>query len=100
MQNAMEAGAQAALLAPTEILARQHHASIQAMLAPLDIEIGLLLGQGRGTANAKTDAATLPVLSRKDTLEKLADGSLSMVVGTHALFIGFCCVSRSWLGGC
>ena len=85
MQNAMEAGAQAALLAPTEVLARQHHASIQAMLAPLDIEIGLLLGQGRGTANAKTGAATLPVLSRKDTLEKLADGSLSLVVGTHAL---------------
>jgi ATP-dependent DNA helicase RecG len=85
MQNAMEAGAQAALLAPTEVLARQHHASIQAMLAPLGIEIGLLLGQGRGTANAKTGAATMPVLRRKDTLEKLADGSLSLVVGTHAL---------------
>ena len=85
MQNTMEAGAQAALLAPTEVLARQHHASIQAMLAPLDIEIGLLLGQGRGSANAKTGAANLPVVSRKDTLEKLADGSLSLVVGTHAL---------------
>ena len=85
MQNAMEAGAQAALLAPTEVLARQHHASIQAMLAPLDIEIGLLLGQGRVTATAKTGNATMPVLSRKDTLEKLADGSLSLVVGTHAL---------------
>ena len=85
MLNAMEAGAQAALLAPTEVLARQHHASIQAMLAPLDIEIGLLLGQGRGTANAKTSTATMPALSRKDTLEKLADGSLSLVVGTHAL---------------
>ncbi|MFL2844972.1 MAG: ATP-dependent DNA helicase RecG [Candidatus Puniceispirillaceae bacterium] len=85
MQNAMEARAQAALLAPTEVLARQHHASIQAMLAPLDIEIGLLLGQGRSAENAKTGNATLPVLSRKDTLEKLADGSLSLVVGTHAL---------------
>ena len=85
MLNAMEAGAQAALLAPTEVLARQHHASIQAMLAPLNIEIGLLLGQGRVTANAKTGTTTMPVLSRKDTLEKLADGSLSLVVGTHAL---------------
>jgi len=85
MLNAMEAGAQAALLVPTEVLARQHYASIQAMLAPLDIEIGLLLGQGRGTANAKTRTATVPVLSRKDTLEKLADSSLSLVVGTHAL---------------
>ena len=85
MLTAMETGAQAALLAPTEVLARQHHASIQAMLAPLDIEIGLLLGQGRGTASAKTGTATMPVLSRKATLEKLADGSLSLVVGTHAL---------------
>ena len=68
MLNAMEAGAQAALLAPTEVLARQHHASIQAMLAPLNIEIGLLLGQGRVTANAKTGTTTMPVLSRKDTL--------------------------------
>ena len=85
MLNAMEAGTQAALLAPTEVLARQHHASIQAMLAPLDIEIGLLLGQGRGTANAKTGTTTMPVPSRKDTLEKLADGRLSLVVGTHAL---------------
>ncbi|MDA1150955.1 MAG: ATP-dependent DNA helicase RecG [Proteobacteria bacterium] len=85
MLNAMEAGAQAALLAPTEVLARQHHASIQAMLAPLNIEIGLLLGRGRVMANAKTGTTTMPVLSRKDTLEKLADGSLSLVVGTHAL---------------
>ncbi|MDA8873423.1 ATP-dependent DNA helicase RecG [Alphaproteobacteria bacterium] len=85
MLTAMETGAQAALLAPTEVLARQHHASIQAMLAPLDIEIGLLLGQGRGTASAKTGTANMPVLSRKATLEKLADGSLSLVVGTHAL---------------
>ena len=44
-----------------------------------------LPGQGRGAANAKTGAATSPVLSRKDTLKKLADGSLSLVVGTHAL---------------
>ena len=85
MLTAMETGAQAALLAPTEVLARQHHASIQAMLAPLDIEIGLLLGQGRGTASAITGTANMPVLSRKATLEKLADGSLSLVVGTHAL---------------
>ncbi|MDC0649652.1 ATP-dependent DNA helicase RecG [Alphaproteobacteria bacterium] len=85
MLNTMEAGAQAALLAPTEVLARQHHASIQAMLAPLDIEIGLLLGQGRGPANAKTGTTNMPVLSRKHTLEKLSDSSLSLVVGTHAL---------------
>lgn len=88
MLTTMEAGAQAALLAPTEVLARQHHASIQAMLAPLGIEIGLLLGQGRGTGTARengTANGTARTLSRKETLTRLADGSLPLVVGTHAL---------------
>ena len=85
MQNAMEAGAQAALLAPTEVLARQHHESIRALLEPLEYQIGLLLGQGRGKRqNAKT--GNRHKISLKATLhEKLADGTLSLVVGTHAL---------------
>ena len=45
MLHAVESGTQAALLAPTEVLARQHHASINAFLAPLGIEAHLLLGQ-------------------------------------------------------
>jgi ATP-dependent DNA helicase RecG len=72
MLHTVESGAQAALLAPTEVLARQHHASINAFLAPLGIEAQLLLGQGRGTA-------------RKPVLEALADGSAKIVIGTHAL---------------
>ena len=72
MLHAVESGAQAALLAPTEVLARQHHASINAFLAPLGIEAHLLLGQGRGTA-------------RKPVLDALADGSAKIVIGTHAL---------------
>ena len=72
MLHAVESGAQAALLAPTEILARQHHAAISRFLAPLGIEAHLLLGQGRGSG-------------RKAVLEGLADGTAKIVIGTHAL---------------
>ena len=84
MLTTVEAGAQAALLAPTEVLARQHHASISALLKPLGIEVGLLLGQGRGHGQAAN--LTPPVKrGRKQTLAALADGSLHLVIGTHAL---------------
>jgi ATP-dependent DNA helicase RecG len=72
-------------------LARQHHASLSALLQPLQIEVGLLLGQGRTSAQ-KSDAsqqnqAEPPPThrSRKATLAAMADGTLSLVVGTHAL---------------
>jgi ATP-dependent DNA helicase RecG len=91
MLTGVESGAQAALLAPTEVLARQHHASLSALLQPLQIEVGLLLGQGRTNAQ-KPDAsqqvqAEQPPTqrSRKATLAAMADGTLSLVVGTHAL---------------
>ena len=73
MLQAVESGAQAALMAPTEILAKQHHAKLSAFLRPLNIEIGLLVGRGRGGA-------------RQETKEALARGDLRLVVGTHALF--------------
>jgi ATP-dependent DNA helicase RecG len=73
MLQAIESGAQAALMAPTEILAKQHHARLSKFLAPLGIEIGLLVGRGRGG-------------DRTATLEELANGKLKLVVGTHALF--------------
>ncbi|MDC1383005.1 ATP-dependent DNA helicase RecG [Candidatus Puniceispirillum sp.] len=85
MLTTLEAGAQAALLAPTEVLARQHHATIQALLAPLEIEVGLLLGQGRSTVTSKGQNDFKPSTSRKGTLNALANGTLSIVVGTHAL---------------
>jgi ATP-dependent DNA helicase RecG len=74
MLHANEAGAQAALLAPTEVLARQHHTTINALLAPLGIEAKLLLGQGR-SGNAE----------RKEIIASVADGSAQIVIGTHAL---------------
>lgn len=73
MLHAVESGSQAALMAPTEILARQHFEVLSELLEPLGVSVGLLVG--------KTKAK-----ERKATLEKLADGSLPIIIGTHALF--------------
>ena len=72
MLHTLESGYQAALLAPTEILARQHHASLTALLEHMQIEPELLLGATKSKA-------------RKDIVEKLANGTCQMVIGTHAL---------------
>jgi ATP-dependent DNA helicase RecG len=73
MLAAVEDGRQAAMLAPTEILARQHRETLSALLAPVGLTVGLLTGRDKGKA-------------RKETLAGLADGSIRVVVGTHALF--------------
>ena len=73
MLVAVEAGAQAALLAPTEILARQHHTTLSAMLAGTGVTVALLTGRDKGRA-------------RESILMGLLDGSIQMVVGTHAIF--------------
>ncbi|MEY4473305.1 MAG: ATP-dependent helicase RecG [Pseudomonadota bacterium] len=73
MLIAVEAGAQAALLAPTEILARQHHATLTRLAAGTGVEIALLTGRDKGRA-------------RESILMGLLDGSIDMVVGTHAIF--------------
>jgi ATP-dependent DNA helicase RecG len=72
MLAAVESGAQAALLAPTEILARQHHATLQRHAAAARVEIGLLSGREKGKSRARL-------------LEGLAQGRFAIVVGTHAL---------------
>ncbi len=73
MLVAVEAGAQAALLAPTEILARQHFATLSGMLAGTGVEIALFTGRDKGRA-------------RESILMGLLDGSIDIVVGTHAIF--------------
>ena len=73
MLVAVEAGAQAALLAPTEILARQHYETLRDMARPTGTEVALLTGRDKGRA-------------REGTLMGLLDGSIDIVVGTHALF--------------
>ena len=70
--QALEAGYQVALMAPTEILAEQHFITFSKWLAPLDIEVAWLAGKLKGKARASA-------------LEQIAAGA-PMVVGTHALF--------------
>jgi ATP-dependent DNA helicase RecG len=71
--TAVEAGAQGALLAPTEILARQHHETLRRQLAGLPVNVAILTGREKGKA-------------REATLMGLADGSIHILIGTHAIF--------------
>ncbi|EJU10283.1 ATP-dependent DNA helicase RecG [Sphingomonas sp. LH128] len=73
MLIAVEAGAQAALLAPTEILARQHYETLSRMLQGTGVEIALLTGRDKGKA-------------REAILMGLLGGAIQIVVGTHAIF--------------
>jgi len=73
MAAAIEAGRQAALMAPTEILARQHYATIAPLAAAAGIAVAVLTGRERGR-------------ERDDILERLARGNIQLLVGTHALF--------------
>ncbi|WP_300080628.1 ATP-dependent DNA helicase RecG [Propioniciclava sp.] len=83
MLTVVDAGGQAVLLAPTEVLAQQHHGTIAGMLGEL--------GHGRvlGAPDEATDVVLLtgstPAAQRKATLLKIASGEAGIVVGTHAL---------------
>ncbi|WP_226344563.1 ATP-dependent DNA helicase RecG [Agilicoccus flavus] len=83
MLAVVDAGGQAALLAPTEVLAAQHHRSITAMLGDL-AEGGLLGGADQGTRVALLTGG-LPAAARKEALLQAASGEAGIVVGTHAL---------------
>lgn len=72
MAEVVEAGAQAALLAPTEILARQHFATIEPLARAAGIELRLLTGRDKG-------------VPRTQMLDEIASGQVQVVVGTHAL---------------
>lgn len=73
LADAAAAGAQGALMAPTEILARQHFETLSGPLEAQGLHVVLLTGRDRGVA-------------RREKLERLADGSAAVAVGTHALF--------------
>ena len=73
MASAIEAGRQAALMAPTEILARQHYERIAPLADGVGLKTALLTGRDRGA-------------ERRAVLAGLADGSIQIAVGTHALF--------------
>ena len=72
MLNAVECDKQAVLLAPTEILAKQHHATIQRLCEALKLPVALLVG------GAKTKAKT-------QLLEAIATKNVKIIIGTHAL---------------
>ena len=73
MASAVEAGAQAALMAPTELLARQHFATIKSFGEGAGLRVALLTGRERGR-------------ERAEIVEALKDGSIEVLIGTHALF--------------
>lgn len=73
LADAAAAGAQSALMAPTEILARQHFETLAAPLEAQGVGVVLLTGRDRGPA-------------RREKLARLEDGSAAVAVGTHALF--------------
>ena len=83
MLAVVDAGGQAALLAPTEVLAMQHHRSITGMLGDL-AQAGLLGGDQRGTRIALL-TGSLPAAARKAALLDVVSGTAGIVVGTHAL---------------
>ncbi|WP_209605182.1 ATP-dependent DNA helicase RecG [Sinorhizobium kostiense] len=73
MLATVESGGQAVLMAPTEILARQHHATLSKMAAPGGIVIDVLTGRTKGK-------------ERDAVLDRIASGETQMLIGTHALF--------------
>lgn len=76
---------QVAYMAPTEILARQHFESFIKYFEGTGVEIGLLTGGGCKKFPSKTDLEGFTDISRAQLLKWLADGRVSIVVGTHAL---------------
>ena len=73
MLAAVEAGGQAAMMAPTEILARQHAAGLAPLAEKVGVRLTLLTGRDKGAA-------------RVAKLAEIADGRAALVIGTHALF--------------
>ncbi len=71
-RQAAHEGFQTALMAPTEILASQHAETLQTLLSPFDVRVGLLTGSVKGAA-------------RKTLYAAIASGAVQVIVGTHAL---------------
>jgi ATP-dependent DNA helicase RecG len=73
MAAAVESGGQAVLMAPTEILARQHHATISKLASTVGISVEVLTGRTKGR-------------ERDAIAERIASGEAQIIIGTHALF--------------
>ena len=83
MLRVVDSGGQAALLAPTEVLAQQHHRSVTAMLG--DLAAGGMLGGAEGATQVALLTGSLGAAARRSALLDAASGAAGIVIGTHAL---------------
>jgi len=83
MLQVVDAGGQAALLAPTEVLAQQHHRSLTALLGELALEG--MLGGAEVATRVRLVTGSLGAAARREALLDAASGAAGIVVGTHAL---------------
>ena len=83
MLRVVDSGGQAALLAPTEVLAQQHHRSITAMLG--DLAAGGMLGGPADATNVELLTGSMTKAQRTAPMSRIATGEAGIVIGTHAL---------------
>lgn len=83
MLRVVDSGGQAALLAPTEVLAQQHHRSITAMLG--DLAAGGMLGGAADATNVELLTGSMTKAQRTAPMSRIATGEAGIVIGTHAL---------------
>ena len=82
--NAVKSGHQAALMAPTEILSKQHFRTVWGLLKDFKIDVGLLTGKTDKFFSKKLKNQEIEI-SRKKLLEKAEKGEIDLIIGTHAL---------------
>ncbi len=83
MLRVVDSGGQAALLAPTEVLAQQHYRSITAMLG--DLAAGGMLGGAADGTNVALLTGSMPKSARAEAMSRMASGEAGITIGTHAL---------------
>src|SRR6185295_18180556 len=83
MLRVVDSGGQAALLAPTEVLAQQHHRSITAMLG--DLATGGMLGGAEDGTRVALLTGSMGAAARREAMLDVASGTAGVVIGTHAL---------------
>jgi ATP-dependent DNA helicase RecG len=83
MLQVVDSGGQAALLAPTEVLAAQHHRAITALLG--DLAMSGFLGGADGATRVQLLTGSMGAKARRESLVDIASGAAGIVVGTHAL---------------
>ena len=83
MLAVVDAGGQCALLAPTEVLAHQHHATIRALMG--DLAGGRLLGSPDVATDVVLITGSTPAAAKREALLRAASGEAGIVIGTHAL---------------